>query len=113
MEIHKSIKHNKYAIPSLALLACVVFGSAGCGGKIEEPISYSNVKNSPSSAAININTASAEELQKIPYIGEKLAGQIIEHRETYGPFRRAEDLILIPGISDSRFRKIRGLVRVD
>ena len=63
--------------------------------------------------AININTASLDELQRIPYVGEKLAAKIIEHREVNGPFRRAEHLMLIQGISDTRFRKIRPLVRVE
>ena len=63
--------------------------------------------------AVNINTASADELQRIPHIGEKVAGRIIEHRETNGPFRRVEHLMLIQGISDKRFRKIRPLVRVE
>jgi competence ComEA-like helix-hairpin-helix protein len=113
MDIRKSINCKKYSILVIGLLAAAVFWSAGCSGNIERPISFSNVKYSPSAAAVNINTASADELQKIPHIGEKIAGQIIEHRERYGPFRRAEDLILIQGISDSRFRKIRSLVRVD
>ena len=63
--------------------------------------------------AININTASAEDLQRIPHIGEKLAAKITEHREVNGPFRRVEHLMLISGISDERFRKIRPLVRVE
>lgn len=113
MEIRKSIKHNKYAVSLIAVLVWLVFGFAGCRGNVEEQVSLSNAKLSPSAASVNINNASTEELQKIPHIGEKIAGQIIEHRERYGPFRRAEDLILIPGISDSRFRKIRSLVRVD
>ncbi len=113
MEIRKSIKHNKYAITAIAVLVWVVLGFAGCRAHVEEQVSFSNATISPSAAAVNINTASTSELQKIPHIGEKIAGQIIEHRDRYGPFRRAEDLILIPGISDSRFRKIRSLVRVD
>jgi competence ComEA-like helix-hairpin-helix protein len=63
--------------------------------------------------AVNINNAPLEELQKIPHIGESLARKIIEHRETNGPFRRAEHLMLIQGVSDKRFRKIRPLVRVE
>lgn len=63
--------------------------------------------------AININTASLDELQRIPHIGEKLAGRIIEYRTVNGPFRRVEHLMLIDGISDTRFRKIRRLVRVE
>jgi competence protein ComEA len=39
-------------------------------------------------AKININTARANELETLPGIGKALATRIIEHRETYGPFRR-------------------------
>jgi competence protein ComEA len=63
--------------------------------------------------AVNINTAPLEELQKIPHIGESLARKIVEHRETNGPFRRVEHLMLIQGVSDKRYRKIRPLVRVE
>lgn len=63
--------------------------------------------------AININTASLNELQRIPHVGEKVAARIIEHRDINGPFRRVEHLMLIQGISDKRFRKIRPLVRVE
>ena len=63
--------------------------------------------------AINVNTASLDELQRIPHVGEKVAARIIEHREVNGPFRRVEHLMLIQGISDKRFRKIRPLVRVE
>jgi competence ComEA-like helix-hairpin-helix protein len=63
--------------------------------------------------SININTANKDKLQRIPYIGEHLAEEIIEHREKHGPFRRAEHLILLPGFTDRRFREIRHLVRVD
>lgn len=64
-------------------------------------------------SAVNINTATVEELKALPYIGDKVAAKIIEHREINGPFRRPEHLMLIPGISDERFRKIRPLVRVE
>jgi competence protein ComEA len=63
--------------------------------------------------AININTAGVGELTRIPHVGEKLAAKIVEHRELNGPFRRVEHLMLIQGISDKRFRKIRPLVRVE
>lgn len=66
-----------------------------------------------SETAVNINTASAEELEKLPQIGKELARKIIEHREKYGAFRRAEDLILVRGMSDKKFREIRSLVKVE
>lgn len=66
-----------------------------------------------SESAINVNTASAEELEKLPRIGETLARKIVEHREKYGKFRKAEHLLLVDGISDERFREIKSLVKVE
>ena len=63
-------------------------------------------------ARININTASADELEKLPGIGKALAGRIIEHREKFGPFRRPAHLIIVRGISDKRFRALQDLITV-
>jgi DNA uptake protein ComE-like DNA-binding protein len=37
----------------------------------------------------------------------------VAHREQYGPFRRAEHLMVVPGISDHKFRAIRWMVTVE
>jgi competence ComEA-like helix-hairpin-helix protein len=66
-----------------------------------------------SSARININTASVNELETLPGIGKGLAERIVEHRKKYGPFRRPEHLIIVRGISDKRFRAIRDLITVE
>jgi len=66
-----------------------------------------------SKSAININTASAEELEKLPHIGTKTARAIVEHREKFGKFRKPEYLMFIQAISDKRFREIRSLIRVE
>jgi len=63
--------------------------------------------------ATNINTASEKELQSLPSIGETLAKRIIEFRETNGRFRRPEHLLLVPGISEKKFREIRPLIRTN
>lgn len=61
---------------------------------------------------VNINTASREELERLPGIGQALASRIIEHRERFGRFRRAEHLIMVRGLSDRRFRVLRSLITV-
>ena len=66
-----------------------------------------------STETVNINTANAEELRRIPHIGDSLAEAVIEHRKTHGVFRRPEDLMLVNGISDTRFRRIRHLIRTE
>ena len=62
---------------------------------------------------ININTASLTEIEKLPGIGEVLAGRIIAHRQEHGPFRRAEHLMMVRGISDRKFRNLRDLITAE
>jgi competence protein ComEA len=64
-------------------------------------------------ARININTASREELERLPGIGEGLAARIVEHRERHGAFRRVEHLIIVRGISERRFAELRPFVTAD
>ena len=63
--------------------------------------------------AIDINSATTDELEKIPHIGRKLAERIVAHRETYGRFRRSEHMLLVQGISEKTFREIRPMIRAD
>ena len=96
-------------IAPVILLLSIVFGLACTQREALVPV---RLDQSPAHA-VNINTASMGELKKIPHVGESIAKKIISHRETHGPFRRVEHLMLIQGISDKRFRKIRPLVRVE
>jgi competence protein ComEA len=59
---------------------------------------------------ININTASHAELEKLPGIGRALAARIVEYRQNFGRFRRAEHLMMVRGISARRFQAMRALV---
>ncbi|MGM0385116.1 MAG: helix-hairpin-helix domain-containing protein [Actinomycetota bacterium] len=58
---------------------------------------------------VNVNTASAAELEELPGVGPALAGRIIERRESR-PFSSVEDLIDVPGIGPAILEKIRALV---
>jgi len=62
---------------------------------------------------VNINVASATELEKLPGVGKAIAERIIAHRTEYGPFRRAEHLMMVRGISDRKFRAIRSMIVVE
>lgn len=87
-----------------------------CGGDENAPRTVGNfpvaTADEPRPEAININTATAEELQRLPHIGAKKAAAIIEYRERRGGFRRPEELMLVDGISDKRFRTLRPLIAV-
>jgi competence protein ComEA len=63
-----------------------------------------------SHARININTATAEELEALPAVGEVTAARIVAYREENGPFRSVDDLIHVQGISDRTIDEFRDLV---
>jgi competence protein ComEA len=52
-------------------------------------------------------------LEKLPGVGPALAARIVEQRERFGPFRRAEHLMLVRGISERRFRQLRPFVNAE
>ena len=63
-------------------------------------------------ASVNINTATAAELEALPGIGEVLAGRIVAFREANGPFGRVEELDAVDGISAGLIDELRDLVTV-
>jgi competence protein ComEA len=73
-------------------------GPPGAGGEAEGPV--------------DLNTATAEQLDTLPGVGPATAAAIIEHRERQGPFRSVEDLLDVPGIGDAKLAQLRDLVSV-
>ena len=61
---------------------------------------------------INLNAADAASLCTLPGIGEKLAGRIIEYRESYGPFHSIEELMDVSGIGEKKFAAVKDLIYV-
>lgn len=55
---------------------------------------------------LNINTASAAELEELPGIGPVLAGRIIARREENGPFAGREDVLAVSGIGEVTYEAI-------
>ncbi len=59
-------------------------------------------------AAINLNTASKNELVALPGVGPAKAQAIIDHRKAHGPFKSVEELKDVKGMGAKRFEKIKG-----
>ena len=67
--------------------------------------SSSNATNSE--GKINVNTAEAEELDKLPGVGPALAARIIEYRKANGPFKDGTELKKVKGLAASKYEKIK------
>ncbi len=65
---------------------------------------------SSSSAPVDLNTATVEQLDALPGIGPVTAQKIVDYRQQHGPFTAVDDLDAIPGIGPSRIDTLRGLV---
>ena len=61
---------------------------------------------------LNLNTATLRELEALPGIGPALAKRIVEFREKHHGFKRVEELLAIPGISEKKWKAIRDQVEV-
>lgn len=66
----------------------------------------------PPTPRLDVNAATVEELERLPWIGPSRARQIVKTRERIGRFRTVDDLIQVPGIGPVVLERIRERVRV-
>lgn len=88
-------------VPRVGEAVPVVAGDVGT-------VSAAGVATGP----VNINTATAAELDTLPGVGPATAAAIIAHREQHGPFATVDDLGDVRGIGPAKLEAIRGLVTV-
>jgi len=81
--------------PLLVLLAALTL--AGAAARAADP----------KAARVNINTATAVELEALPGIGPAVARRIVEHREKNGPFRRTADILNVKGIGAKTYEALK------
>jgi competence protein ComEA len=61
---------------------------------------------------VNINTASLEELQKLPRIGPQIAQRILDFRKENGNFKKIEEILKVRGIGEKVFGEIKDMITV-
>ena len=61
---------------------------------------------------INLNTASATDLEALPGIGAKTAARIVEYRQKNGPFKKIEELMNVRGVGEKNFLKLKAQITV-
>ena len=91
-------------------IACVL---AICLGLAMSSVSVMAQKGNPASAEkVNLNSATAEQLQTLPGIGPATAKSIIEYRAKVGKFNRIEEIINVKGIGEKKFQKLKDRLTV-
>ena len=76
------------------------------------PRSPSTKLRTPGEGSVNINTASAEELQRLPGIGPSMADRILAKRKEIKRFTSVEQLLDVSGIGEKKFAQIKPFVRI-
>lgn len=83
------------------------------GESQEDPMDIQNVSQQEKKTTINLNKATASELETLPGIGPAKAAAILEYRESNGSFQTIEDLKDITGIGEKTFEKLKDLISVN
>ena len=83
------------------------------GAVIETEVEVPREEIAPDFPPVDLNTATAEELDTLPGIGESLARRIIAYREANGPFGSIEEIMEVSGIGEAKFAELKDRVTVD
>ena len=100
---------NRQLASALALVVCL---SGTAAVVAQEPAPRASGSKASATAPVNINTASAADLQRLPGIGAATAARIVEYRDKNGPFSKPEELMNVRGIGEKSFLKLKPLVVV-
>jgi competence protein ComEA len=104
------------SLATLAFVSCrsrepTTNSPAAISGSQVEKASGTELKSQK--PCLNLNIATAEELIKLPGVGDVIAKRIIDYRKRHGPLQRPEEIIIIEGFSERRYRAIAALVCVE
>lgn len=96
--------HSKIYIP--------IKGDTASSISAETTSTTSTTGSTGLTSIININTASATELDRLSGVGPIIAGRIIDYRQKYGAFKRKEDIVKVSGIGSAMYAKIKDYITV-
>jgi competence protein ComEA len=106
----RTILSTRRAATVLALMFALAIGVFAGGSNVHAQ----ETRPQGATTTVNINTANAQTLAAaLNGVGESRAGEIVRHRETYGPFASADELMEVKGIGKSTLDMNRKLITLE
>ena len=102
------MRHLFVTVLVVALTALALGAPATATPTQEKP---AETKAAPAQV-VNINTAPAEQLERLPGVGPKTAARIVEYRQKTGGFKKVEELMNVRGIGEKAFLKMKSQLTV-
>jgi comEA protein len=93
---------------ALGAVAMLTFGGTQANAQSAAP----QKTDAKAPVTVNLNTATATELEALPGIGASTAARIIEYRGKNGPFKKIEELMNVKGVGEKSFLKLRAQLTV-
>ena len=98
----------RQCLPALAIVSLFAVASSPSAAQ-----THATSKTAAATTAIvNINTASASDLEALPGIGAKTAARIVEYRQKNGPFKKIEELMNVRGVGEKNFLKLKPQITI-
>ena len=82
------------------------------GGTRIDAVGQDTKAGMATASPLNLNSATAADLEKLPGIGAAMATRIVDYRQKSGGFKKVEELMNIQGIGERNFLKLKPLVTV-
>ena len=95
---------------SAALLVLMLAGATIAAQETGRPAGKADAAAMPGS--VNLNTATAAQLEALPGIGPAVAQRIVEYRQKSGGFKKVEELMNVRGIGETTFLKLKTLITI-
>jgi competence protein ComEA len=97
----------RLALPFVMLVGLMTLHPGAIAAQTKAPSRSAAKPSGSSTAIVNLNSATAADLETLPGIGAKTAARIVEYRQKNGPFKKVEELMNVRGIGEKNFLKLK------